>query len=413
MRGRVAALAAARRSAPVWQPPSRRSGTATSRPPAASLRAGERRNASSGQFHTEVGSVAPLADGALAARAARRPLAFRPGQRRAPTPRGRAVRHRRRSASTTASATRPGASGSARWTSRAGPTEAALYCFEGGQLEERQAGITISNGLAWSPDGAHDVLDRHRRAHRLGVRVRPGDRRDERSPRLRSLRAEAGEPDLEGYGGRPDGAAVDAEGCYWVAMFEGERVLRFSPAGETAARGACAGALPDDAVLRRRRPARPSTSPSREHRPSGRGARSPAALRLRVRLRRRRARLAARNSRRPSRAESGHSGRAGKRRVSPIAITLKAASARRASRQPRRGRAAARRATRRSAGRCPSGRRSNAAATTSRWICTASAGSTCCALHEPAGLVGADRNQREVEAPARAMPLGEARDGCR
>ena len=37
---------------------------------------------------------------------------------------------------------------------------------------------------------------------------------------------------LEGYGGRPDGATVDAEGCYWVAMYEGGRVLRFSPGGE-------------------------------------------------------------------------------------------------------------------------------------------------------------------------------------
>jgi sugar lactone lactonase YvrE len=37
---------------------------------------------------------------------------------------------------------------------------------------------------------------------------------------------------LDGYGGRPDGAAVDAEGCYWVAMYEGGRVLRFSPGGE-------------------------------------------------------------------------------------------------------------------------------------------------------------------------------------
>ena len=34
------------------------------------------------------------------------------------------------------------------------------------------------------------------------------------------------------YGGRPDGAAVDAEGCYWVAMFEGARLLRLSPSGE-------------------------------------------------------------------------------------------------------------------------------------------------------------------------------------
>ena len=35
----------------------------------------------------------------------------------------------------------------------------------------------------------------------------------------------------ETYGGRPDGAAVDAEGNYWVAMFEGARVLKLSPEG--------------------------------------------------------------------------------------------------------------------------------------------------------------------------------------
>jgi sugar lactone lactonase YvrE len=37
---------------------------------------------------------------------------------------------------------------------------------------------------------------------------------------------------LDDYAGRPDGAAVDDEGCYWVAMFEGQRLLRLSPTGE-------------------------------------------------------------------------------------------------------------------------------------------------------------------------------------
>jgi sugar lactone lactonase YvrE len=32
--------------------------------------------------------------------------------------------------------------------------------------------------------------------------------------------------------GRPDGGSFDAEGCYWVAMFDGWRVVRLSPAGE-------------------------------------------------------------------------------------------------------------------------------------------------------------------------------------
>jgi sugar lactone lactonase YvrE len=33
------------------------------------------------------------------------------------------------------------------------------------------------------------------------------------------------------YGGRPDGAAVDSEGNYWVAMFEGARIAKLSPEG--------------------------------------------------------------------------------------------------------------------------------------------------------------------------------------
>ncbi|MDM0111531.1 SMP-30/gluconolactonase/LRE family protein [Variovorax sp. J22R133] len=38
-----------------------------------------------------------------------------------------------------------------------------------------------------------------------------------------------------GYGGRPDGATVDAEGHYWVAMFEGAQLLRFAPDGKQVA----------------------------------------------------------------------------------------------------------------------------------------------------------------------------------
>jgi sugar lactone lactonase YvrE len=31
--------------------------------------------------------------------------------------------------------------------------------------------------------------------------------------------------------GRPDGAAVDSEGCYWTALYEGGRIVRLNPAG--------------------------------------------------------------------------------------------------------------------------------------------------------------------------------------
>jgi sugar lactone lactonase YvrE len=40
------------------------------------------------------------------------------------------------------------------------------------------------------------------------------------------------QPDNGGYAGRPDGASVDALGNYWVAMYEGQRVLQLSPHGD-------------------------------------------------------------------------------------------------------------------------------------------------------------------------------------
>jgi sugar lactone lactonase YvrE len=40
----------------------------------------------------------------------------------------------------------------------------------------------------------------------------------------------------EAYGGRPDGAAMDAEGCYWTAMFEGGALVRIAPTGEVVRR---------------------------------------------------------------------------------------------------------------------------------------------------------------------------------
>ena len=82
--------------------------------------------------------------------------------------------------------------------------------------------MTTSNGLAWSPDGRDDVSRRHADAHGPRLRLRQRARHAGEWPRVRAFR---GETD------RPDGAAVDSEGCYWCAFYRGAKVVRLSPQG--------------------------------------------------------------------------------------------------------------------------------------------------------------------------------------
>jgi sugar lactone lactonase YvrE len=114
------------------------------------------------------------------------------------------------------------------------PPLAALYCFQRGALKRVGVadGITTSNGLAWSPD-SRTMYWSDTKAHTVyafdfdAATGTPSNRRV-----FASFPVKRADQDLPSYGGRPDGAAVDAEGCYWVAMFEGARVLRLSPRGE-------------------------------------------------------------------------------------------------------------------------------------------------------------------------------------
>ncbi|MCR9072540.1 MAG: SMP-30/gluconolactonase/LRE family protein [Alphaproteobacteria bacterium] len=85
-------------------------------------------------------------------------------------------------------------------------------------------GLYIQNGLAFSPDGSVMYLsDSH--------------------PTVRTIWAfdyalETGTPsnrrvffDTRQVDGRPDGAAIDADGCYWMAGVDGWQVIRITPAG--------------------------------------------------------------------------------------------------------------------------------------------------------------------------------------
>lgn len=111
------------------------------------------------------------------------------------------------------------------------PALAALYRYDGELLRQAE-GITVSNGLAWSPDG-RVMYWSDTKAHRIDAfDVDPvAGSLSGRRCFVQFQPRQQGEP-LQHYGGRPDGAAVDAEGCYWVAMFEGARLLRLSPTGE-------------------------------------------------------------------------------------------------------------------------------------------------------------------------------------
>ena len=114
--------------------------------------------------------------------------------------------------------------------------ESALYCLREGVFVPMKDGITTSNGLGWSPDGrsmywadtkAHEI-------YRLAFDAASGAL-GERELFARFAPRGADQP-LETYGGRPDGAAVDVEGGYWVAMMEGQQLLRLSPSGEVLTR---------------------------------------------------------------------------------------------------------------------------------------------------------------------------------
>ncbi len=109
---------------------------------------------------------------------------------------------------------------------------AALYRFHRDSLTKCADGITTSNGLAWSPDG-RTMYWSDTKAHVIHAFDfdAPGGTLSGRRVFCQFALKPAG-PTPADYGGRPDGAAVDAAGNYWVAMFEGQQLLCLSPSGQ-------------------------------------------------------------------------------------------------------------------------------------------------------------------------------------
>lgn len=119
--------------------------------------------------------------------------------------------------------------------------EAVLYRFDGGAFAAQVPGLTTANGLAWSPDGRR-VHWSDTKAHRIYVADYDAASGVLSAPRV--FAEFSPRTPGEAYGGRPDGAAMDAEGCYWAAMFEGASLLRIAPTGEVIQRVALPVACP-------------------------------------------------------------------------------------------------------------------------------------------------------------------------
>ena len=120
-------------------------------------------------------------------------------------------------------------------------------------LRVMATGATVGNGLAWSPDArtlywadtsSHTVRAWDWHAHQNTLCAErifkqwPPKPTGWQAGGLSVGSADAGPNTAEAsnvYAGRPDGAAVDVAGNYYVAMYEGACILKLSPAGHVLA----------------------------------------------------------------------------------------------------------------------------------------------------------------------------------
>ena len=101
---------------------------------------------------------------------------------------------------------------------------ANLYRYDlDGSLHVMETGLSISNGLGWSPDQKTFYLTDSPRQVIYAYTF------DAESGQVSNRHTQV---DLTHESFYPDGLTIDAEGCIWVAMWNGWCVIRFDPQGQ-------------------------------------------------------------------------------------------------------------------------------------------------------------------------------------
>jgi sugar lactone lactonase YvrE len=105
-----------------------------------------------------------------------------------------------------------------------GKTQGSLYRYDpDGSLHVMETGLTISNGLGWSPDEKTFYLNdsEQQKIYAYDFEAVTGNISNRRIF-----------VDLTSESFYPDGLTIDSQGNIWSAMWDGWCVIRFNPAGE-------------------------------------------------------------------------------------------------------------------------------------------------------------------------------------